>query len=364
VYAASARRVDRKPFALPRRTPAFSLAVPIMVVASRLIVFAVSIFGLAMAQSVWPVELGVSRYFHDTPQGALHYVVRGDPSKEPPLVLFHSDPRSTTEFRHFVEAFSRPRPFIAVDFYGMGASDDCRCKTDEFVRFETYAAEVLDILEKHGAKKFVPLGILKGTNPALALANVAGPSMVEALVQIEPLLLSKSAAKYMNTDFIPSVVNPALSFTGEHLIKAWNDASAAPFAVMGPSEGQLDNDQDDIGGNFEKTMDALRCRNAAAGSGRSKNQMAWVAYNDAILPAFKSTSKFSRFLFIYSPHIEAVRAKYGLTPHWSRGQLEEALTGAEHKTVWINATEGMMSQNATLIAQHVEEFLSAGRLVV
>merc|ERR1712046_23587 len=105
----------------------------------------------------------------------------------------------------------------------MGASDDCRCKADEFVHFDTYAAWILEILQKHRVKKFVPLGILKGTNPALALASLAGSSMVEAVVQIEPLLLSKSAIEYMLNQFIPSVVNPALNFTGEHLIKAWND---------------------------------------------------------------------------------------------------------------------------------------------
>merc|ERR1712087_668748 len=175
-------------------------------------------------------------------------------------------------------------------------------------------------------------------------------------------VLSPSATEYMNTKFIPSVLDPPLNVSGEHLHKGWTDASAAPFDSAFGSD--LSSAPDDLKINEEKTLDFLRCRNANSGSGRSKNQKAWVAYNSEIIPAVKRISKYAKFLFIYSPWEKKARATYGLSPDWSRAQLSAALGNVSYMNRSIEAWQAMIMTNASMVAGIVEEFLSTHDVVV
>lgn len=304
---------------------------------------------LTVAASVWPVELGVSRAFHETPRGLLHYVHRGDLASGAPLVLFHGDPRSSTEFRFLVEAFPTQRAFVAVDFYGMGASDDCRCGPKDFVKFEDYAAEVLKILSGLGVKQFIPVGNLKGAGIAVALADLAAGA-VRHVVLAQPLVLCDSAKEYLLTSFIPRILNPALNVTGFHLTQAWKDPSAAPA---------LQDDPQVLAMNQEKTLDALRCRNAPNGSGTSKYQFAWIGHNEELLPAVRRVAQHARFLFMYSDDQDKMWSMYGLCPEWSKQQFSDALAGADYvnRTFYNGEQEGWMMQNALELATEIEGFL-------
>lgn len=307
------------------------------------------------AITAWPRSLNVTHHFHTTDEGQLHYVLGGNLETGVPLVLLHSDPRSSVEFKHLLAAVSKPQPFVAVDFYGMGFSEECRCGgSAKFVKFTDYAHSVYDILLKHGIDEFVPVGCLKGSYPALALADLAGATKVKHIVQISPLMLPPAAIDYMNKKFIPSILHPVIKQTGAHLLDVWNDASAAPF---GP-DGKLDDSPQDLMVNEEKTIDFLRCRNNGA---RPKNQMAWVDYNDKIPAAVSRVSRHARFLILYGTRITADFVKYGMHPEWSMAQLASALDGG---VGYVNITvqdadQGLLSQNSTLIAGYLEHFLKS-----
>jgi len=276
-----------------------------------------------------------------------------------PLVLFHSDPRSGSEFKYLMSAMSTPWPFIAVDYYGMGFSEECQCEESKFVGFTDYASSVNEILLKHKINKFIPVGCLKGTNPALALANLAGPGRVEKVIQISPLMLPPSAIDYMLNKFIPSIMNPSIKSDGSHLLEVWKDPSAAPFGPDSkPGGGALD-----LLANEEKTIDFLRCRNNGA---RVKNQQAWVHFNDKIPVAMRSVTQHAHFLFIYATHIDADHAKYGMHPEWSKTQLTAALEGGlSYGNVTIeDATQGLLEQNSTYVASLIESFLLLQHLQV
>lgn len=298
----------------------------------------------------WPRSLNVTRYFHSTEKGQLHYVIGGDlASGQAPLVMLHSDPRSSAEFKYIAQALKRP--FVAVDFYGMGASEECKCEEEEFVKFPDYAASVNEILLKHSINKFVPFGCLKGTNSALALAELAGAGRVERIIEISPLMLPDSAIAYMKEKFIPSIMHPAIKQDGTHLLDVWKDSSAAPF---GP-DGKPDDVTEDLVANEEKTIDFLRCRN---NGGRVRNQKAWVDFNSQIPASVKKVSRHAQFMILYGSRILASYVKYGMHPDFSMSQLSAALEGGKpYVNTTIEAGEGLLEQNTSHVASLIEKFL-------
>jgi len=130
----------------------------------------------AVAPLGWPTGSVRHRYY-DTPNGQLHYVIGGDVSSSNriPMLLLHSHPRSTTEFRYFAADMNPQIPFLAIDYFGMGYSDDYKGDgaNDTFCTFEAIASHALEIATKEGADKFIVVGHLKGAHPAIELAYQA-----------------------------------------------------------------------------------------------------------------------------------------------------------------------------------------------
>jgi pimeloyl-ACP methyl ester carboxylesterase len=311
---------------------------------------AFAIFATVEAAPAWPSELGVTRHFHETQKGALHYVLRGNVEASAPLVFLHGHPRSTLEFQYLAQDIHSSQPFIAVDYYGFGASDDCRCDnaTSEFVSFPKYAQEVLAILDKHGVKKFVPLGNLKGYNAAVALADLVGPTRIDHIVLVLPLLLSASAMDYMKNKFIPSHRNQPLSIDGAHVMQAWKDPSSGPCMSV---------DEETLEKNEEKTIDALRSR--ATGF---QIQLAWVDYNPKVASALHKISRTTRVLVFDSPKVDAAYDSYGLDSNFSKTVISNALQGSAYEVASVDAAcQGMILQNSTFLARKIEGFLSTGR---
>jgi len=253
----------------------------------------------------------------------------------------------------------------------MGNSDDAHCDrsiwgdvwgcVDDYVPFEVYASNILEILQALQVKKFIPVGALKGSNPALALADLAvnrtgQAPIVDHLVLILPDIASPSAYSYMVNKFIPSISNLPLDVNGSQVDTAWNDPSAAPFGM----DGKPISDEKDLDGNEDKTIDFLRSRPV----GRVGLQRAWLGYNNAILPALERVSQFARLLIIESTHINAEMISYGLDPSWAQAQMAGVLKGRDYSNITLGlATEGLMVSNSTLMAQIVEDFVMQRALV-
>ena len=106
-----------------------------------------------------------TRAFKNTPHGQIHYVYGGDFKATPTVVLFHSHPRSAGEFAYLLDSLHPSHSFVAFDYFGMGASDDCtscNATLNEYVSipaFGEYAKEVLSLLE---VGRYASVGSLKG----------------------------------------------------------------------------------------------------------------------------------------------------------------------------------------------------------
>ena len=115
---------------------------------------------LPLALGAWPPG-AVRRGFHTTPNGALHYVVGGNVTATPPLVFFHAHPRSTEQIKILMTKIPKTQPFIAVDYFGAGSSDECQCdeSKDEFVPYTTFAQWVLDICDAEVCGLLASIGL-------------------------------------------------------------------------------------------------------------------------------------------------------------------------------------------------------------
>lgn len=261
----------------------------------------------------WPTGSVVHRY-HDTANGQLHYVKSRLPGANwtsAPLVFLHAHPRSTVEFRYVAEALSGA-PFIAVDYFGMGQSEDylpTGPSAPQFCSFQALAAHVLDILKTEGVSEFVPVGHAKGAHPTIELAAAAGRGRVRKVIIMNPLILSPAAKAFIDNKLIPLLKGASLATNGSHLLAAWNDPSAAP---MGPG-GQPSAEPRDLLANEEKTADSLR------GIFTSwQYDMAWTAYNELNEPRMSEVDRFASSLFLYGSVVLATDAKaraVKLQPH-------------------------------------------------
>ena len=202
----------------------------------------------------WPPGT-VRRGFYETPKGYLHYIVRGNVSAAPPFVFFHAHPRSTEQVKLLMARIPPSQPLIAVDYFGAGASDECRCNetADEFVPYTTFAQWVLDICDREGVSKMIPLGSLTGASGAFELAWLASKQRrVDTLVQFEAYYLSPRAKKYIDGVYIPSVRHLPVNLNGSHLLFWWLKTDAGP---IGPT--QMAPVAADLMANQQKTMDSL-----------------------------------------------------------------------------------------------------------
>merc|ERR1712025_145628 len=100
-------------------------------------------------------------------------------------------------------------PFIGVDLYGFGQSEDYKGQngTDEWFSFESVATRMLEIAAKEGVKEFTAAGFLKGCNIAIELAYQGSRStrapQCTKLVLMGPVILSPAAAEEIRTKLVP-----------------------------------------------------------------------------------------------------------------------------------------------------------------
>jgi pimeloyl-ACP methyl ester carboxylesterase len=182
-------------------------------------------------------------------------VWRGNVSAAPPFVFFHAHPRSTEEFRLFMEAVPESQPFVAVDYFGAGFSDECQCddSTDEFVSYPTFAAMTLEICDKLGVKKMLPFGSLNGANGAIELAWLAAKQgRVDHLLNFESFYLSPKAKAYIDQVYIPSVRHLPIFQNGSHMTFWWFKPDAGPIGPTSTTPAPSD-----LWANEQKSVDAL-----------------------------------------------------------------------------------------------------------
>lgn len=299
----------------------------------------------AARQVGWPTG-AVRHRFHDTPNGQLHYVTAGNVRTQRPLVYIHAHPRSGTEFKHVLAEMGGAVPFVAVDFFGMGQSEDYmgRDANDTFVTFEAMASYTLEILDAEGARHFDVGAFLKGCNPAIELAAQAGPRRVKKLVMMGPLILSASAMDHIKNHLIPFEKNIPVVANGSHVLKEWQNPSATDPDWSNP---------DDLLANQDKTNDALRCLFTGW-----QYQAGWAAYNARNEPRMRYVDSFAQTLFLYPDEALAKWQALGLDPQYSLDLFGTLLTHRNNMTMHLDgATEGMLEQNATLVAGLIKRFL-------
>merc|ERR1711959_841223 len=183
-----------------------------------------------------------TRAFYTTPHGQIHCSYRVD-SADSPLVLFHSHPRSISEFKYLLDEL-QPTPFVAFDYFGFGSSDDCltcNASLNEYVSIDEFAECASQVLTALGVVQYDALGSLKGC--AIATNLAAKDHRVRSLILANPAYWRPDVVakirSYMNV-----IKNPVLQPDGSHLIQTWNDTSANPLPYLPLME--------------EKTIDELR----------------------------------------------------------------------------------------------------------
>ena len=165
----------------------------------------------------------------------------------------------------------------------------------------------------------------------------------------DPLILSPTAKAFIMKDLIPLLKGKTLDVNGTHLLAAWTDPSAAP---LGPDNKPWSNPRDLLA-NQEKTADSLR------GFFTSwQYDMAWTAFNEQNEPRMAKVDAFADSLFLYGAVELSNFAKYGLDPNYSAAAFGRALTHRRNTTrILMGATEGMLVQNASLIAKLLSDFV-------
>lgn len=304
------------------------------------------LFGLAAAQLGWPTH-SVTHKFMDTENGQLHYVTNGPLDTEtPPLVYLHAHPRSSTEIKLVYAEMIHDTPFVAVDMFGMGFSEayegnKLQPRSDDHVTFEKYAEYVLKILEKEGVKQFVPAGNEKGAHAAIELGAQGGPERVKKIVLMAPLILSPANKEFVVNILIPKEKNPTIFANGSHVLDAWKDPSATDPVYPR-----------DLKVNQEKTIDAM--------SSMFTNwefQAGWTGYNEKQVDRLKYIDTFAESLIIHPLLAYAEWKSWGLDPDYSLNKLDEIFTHGRNSTKFIVANSGLLSQNASFVANLVEEFM-------
>jgi len=283
----------------------------------------------------------VQHHFYSTKNGQLHYVTRGEVSRPGSLVYFHSHPRSSTEFKHILPELGNVN-FLAIDYFGMGMSDDfLGSSEDDFCTFELYAQYALEILNQHRVRTFVPAGWLKGFNAAIELAALAGRHRVHQVVLMGALILSPANMQFIENMLIPMTKNPKLEANGSHLLNVWADGSGTDPEF--PADMLI---------NQDKTNDALRSLFT-----NWQYQAAWVAYNNKTAARLNEVDSFAESLIIHPTLAFKKWATFNLDINFSLSALDKALTHGKNHTHLVAATEGMLGQNVSVVADLLKDFL-------
>lgn len=295
----------------------------------------------------WPSG-EVRHHFHDTEYGQIHYVTSGDLSNTP-MVYYHGHPRSSSDFKHVHAEMNGAVPFLGVDWFGFGQSEDFKgSDEDDFATFELFANLTLDIVNKHKIDKFSPVGWLKGCHSAIELANQAGPERLHKVALMGCLILSPEEEAFIVNTLVPYSKNPELKEDGSHLIDTWNDPSGAAPELPADMEW-----------NQDKTNDALRSTFT-----QWTLQAAWGAYNPKIQETLAHVDSFAKTLVVMPTLAMAQWDATGLPTDFSVNAFDQSMVHGNNKTLHLALTEGGLKQNATLIANTLIDFLTEKHDVV
>jgi len=300
----------------------------------------------------WPTG-SVKHRFLDTPNGQLHYVVGGHVSQHSgtTLLLLHSHPRSTTEFKYFVRDLGAGFPFVIVDYFGMGLSEDYQGAnaSDLFCTVEAYAAYVLSILDTEGIDRFAALGNLKGVHSAAEVAAQARPGRVKAVVYLNTIVLDPKAKDYIEHVFIPMEQRVQLHANGSQLLDVWNDPSAATFGPDHKPSGEAR----DLHANEEKAVDELRCLFTGW-----QYSASWVAYTEVQPARMAEVDARAPSLVLFGQSALDEIKSFGLDPQHTWEVLDQVMTHGHNVTLVVpEAGQGMIIQNSTLLAHLVADFV-------
>jgi len=309
-----------------------------------------SLVGSAVGQLGWPTGT-VHHAFFDTPKGQLHYVTSGlalenlNPDKEP-LLYLHGHPRSSTDFKQVFAELDGAVPVIAVDWFGMGFSEAYAGRdSDDFCTFEEFAGYAIAIVDSLGVDRFVPAGALKGAHPSIEIAAQAGPQRVRKLVLMSPLILSPDQQSFIENMLIPMGKHPQIFANGSHVLDAWADTSGT-YPIY----------PDDLYVNQEKTADLL-----ASAFTNWQYQAGWAAYNEKLPKRLAEIDVEVETLHFHALIAYRIWSTFGLDPTFSLEQFDKVYTHAHNESHFIEASEGLMSQNASYIAHSIKKFVMGSR---
>lgn len=314
---------------------------------------AAALLGTAAAQLGWPTGSVHHAYF-DTPKGQLHFVTSGLDTSKPnpdkvPLLYLHSHPRSSTDFKHVFAELGGSVPMIAVDWFGFGFSEAYAGRdSDDFCTFEEFAGYSIGIADHLGVDRFIPAGSLKGAHPSIEIAAQAGKDRVQKLVLMGPLILSPEQQSFIENMLVPMAKHPKIFANGSHVLNAWNDPSATD--PIYPK---------DLYTNQEKTADSL-----VSAFTNWQYDAGWAAYNEKLPKRLAAVDANAKTLHVHPLIAYREWSTMGLDPAFSLEQFDQAYTHGHNTSHFIEATQGMMSQNASLLAGLIKDFTSDSSIMV
>ncbi|MEP3890265.1 MAG: alpha/beta fold hydrolase [Hellea sp.] len=148
-----------------------------------------------------PKMTKVRRQYVDGPFGQVHVHIATPktPSAHNPLICLHQSPKSSREFRRFLQTMD-DRIVIAIDNPGHGESDTPLQVSDATI--ENYAASAWAALKSLGYKTVDILGHHTGAKVACEMA-FQEPTMVGGIVMISALVLTPEERDAFKAEFMP-----------------------------------------------------------------------------------------------------------------------------------------------------------------
>ena len=149
----------------------------------------------------------VRRQYVDGPFGQVHIHVSTpeNPTDHLPLICLHQSPKSSREFKSFLEAMN-DRIVIAIDNPGHGESDTPLHETDATI--ENYAKSAWVVINHLGHNKIDILGHHTGAKVACEMAYQK-PDNVRKIVMVSALILTPEERDTFKSQFQPIPLDEA-----------------------------------------------------------------------------------------------------------------------------------------------------------
>lgn len=173
--------------------------------------------------------------------GHVHYKVTSWDAEKPAIVCLHMSPRSMDEYSDVTPLLSDKYSVIAIDFLGLGASDDLDYFGMEPLSIAQHGSYVLAVLDKLGVSKATACGNLFGSFVA-AYLTATNPDRFTSLILVHPLLHTPEGFegyKGWVTKF-KDAASPAhqVSEEGKHWEAVWKRRTSRLTAELNTRVGQ------------------------------------------------------------------------------------------------------------------------------